>query len=346
MIRLENIQLKVPGFTIEDINLSIQKKDFFALMGPTGSGKSLLLEGIMGIMPFSDGHLFLKDKDITDAPVEKRQLAVVYQDFALFPHMNVTQNILYGIRYHHIPKQEAMQRMDFLVSKLGLEKIVTRRPSHLSGGEKQRVALVRSLVLNPEVLLMDEPLSALDPVFHEEAKLLLKKIHEDLDMTIIMVSHNFSDVMFLANQGAIMSGGRILQQGDMSSLFERPNTSFTARFVGMKNLNRIDVKGNVVHLPGKNIHIAVAAVPHHPVEYMGIRPEEIELSTSDDNTAQNLFQGRITSISSNGIYLNIGLDAQSMAFEAIWPGHYIKRHNLETGKVVSFSFPPHAVHLF
>ncbi len=346
MIHLKNISLTLPDFTLEDINLHIKKNDFFALIGPTGSGKSLLLEGMIGLIPFSSGNLFLEDHDSTTLAVEKRNLAIVYQDFALFPHLDVTQNIFYGVSYHKIPRQTAKKRFDSLVSTLGLEKITKRRPQNLSGGEKQRVALARSLILNPRVLLLDEPLSALDPVFHEEAKQLLKKIHDELEITIIMVSHNFSDVLYLANRGAIIKNGRIMQQGEIVTLFERPNSKFTASFVGMKNINPICKLNGEMVLKDNDIQISPARKPGKTDQFMGIRPEDISLNTFDSNNFKNCFEGKIKRITSHGVFLNIYLQTKNFEFEAIWPRTYLRDHGLDIGKRVRFGFHPESVHTF
>lgn len=346
MIHLKNIKLRVPGFVLKDINLHVQSKDFFSLIGPTGSGKSLLLEGITGLLPFSSGRLLVGNQEMTHTAVEKRNIAIVYQNFALFPHLTVTQNIFYGVAYHSIPRQTALKRFDLLVSTLGLEKIIKRHPHALSGGEKQRVALARSLILNPGVLLLDEPLSALDPIFHEEAKQLLKKIHDDLDITIIMVSHNFSDVLYLANRGAIINAGQIVQQGEIATIFERPNSKFTAFFVGMKNIHPIHNRNGKILIKQENIEITSFVQPDNTATYMAIRPENISLKTPGMEPFENCFTGKIERITGNGVFLNVYLQTQDFQFEAIWPRSYLRDHDLDIGKPIVFGFHPEAVHTF
>ncbi|WP_022665505.1 ABC transporter ATP-binding protein [Desulfospira joergensenii] len=346
MIDLKDIGLVLPDFSLEEINLTIRENDFFALIGPTGSGKSLLLEGIMGLMPFTSGSLMLRDRNITDLPPEKRNLAIVYQDFALFPHLTVKQNIFYGVPYQGIPDKEAGQRFDFLVSTLGLSGILKRRPYHLSGGEKQRVALARALILNPGVLLLDEPLSALDPVFHEGAKEMVKTIHDEMDMTIVMVSHDFSDVLYLANRGAIIRRGRIVQQGDTLDLFERPNSRFTASFVGMKNIHAVDPGRGRIRIRENRLEIQAARVPDPGIGHMGIRPEDIQLKANGSMEFQNSFSGEITRISSHNVFLNVHLKAGEMGFEAVWPRSHLRDYGIAPGKTVSFGFHPEAVHFF
>ncbi len=346
MIVLKHICLDLPEFSLTDIDLQVHAHDFFALIGPTGSGKSLLLEGIMGIMPFTSGSLISDGADITRVPVEKRNLALVYQDFALFPHLDVTRNILYGTGFHHISKKEARQRFGYLTSALGLEKIIHRYPYNLSGGEKQRVALARSLILNPKVLLLDEPLSALDPVFHDEARNLLKTVHKDLNMTIIMVSHNFEEVLYLANRGAIIKDGKILQQGDIPTLFEKPDSRFTARFVGMKNVVSFEPHGGTLRIAGTRLDIVPETQPARDHQHLGIRPENILLAPPTSPVFKNHFSGTITDISSYGVFARVHLDIQGTSFEAIWPKTVIKEFCLDIGKPVSVGCRPESVHTF
>nr|WP_320190065.1 ABC transporter ATP-binding protein [uncultured Desulfobacter sp.] len=349
MIRLDNINLIFPGFAIENINLTIREKDFFALIGPTGSGKSVLLEIIMGLTPFSSGKLLFKEKNMDRTPVEKRHLALVYQDFALFPHLSVAHNILYGIRYHGIKIDESHKRLDDLANILGLERILDRKPHKLSGGEKQRVALARALILNPAVLLLDEPLSALDPEFHGEAKNLLKQIHQDMDMTIVMVSHNFGDVMYLANRGAVIHQGKICQAGDITTLFEKPDSLFTARFVGMRNIIPARIIQGKVKIEGADTLIETSVVPDFDHGFMGIRPEDIVLVSQGANapgTSTNQFCGTITKVASQGMFVEVHLESGSLRFEAAWPRRYLRDFQIAPGREATIAFSPQSVHVF
>jgi len=346
MIQLENINLNLPGFNLSNINLHIKPKDFFALIGPTGSGKSLLLETIMGLMTATCGTIRLNGIDITDLPAEKRDIAIVYQDFALFPHLNVRQNIYYGVPYHNISMNEADNRFRILTRTLGLNDIISRTPQKLSGGEKQRVALARALILNPAVLLLDEPLSALDPMFREETRQLLKRVHNDLDMTIIMVSHNFQDVLYLADTGAIIRRGRIIQHGRIDSLFEKPDSIFTAKFVGMKNIFAFDKIEEGIQLKDTDIRLNILQQPEKRHIHAGIRPEEIILSSSKNEFLANQFQGRITRISSRGIYLAVHVESLSAEFEIICPANCRRTMDLRPGNQVFFSIHPATIHTF
>ncbi|MCG8619940.1 MAG: ABC transporter ATP-binding protein [Desulfobacterales bacterium] len=346
LIELANIHLTLPGFALEDINLTIREKDFFAVIGPTGSGKSLLLEVLLGLMPFGSGKLLFNNTDMGKVPVENRGLAIVYQDFALFPHLDVAGNILYGTRYLGIDRNEAQSRLDQLSDILGLSRILDRRPHNLSGGEKQRTALARALILNPSVLLLDEPLSALDPVFHREAKELLKRIHRELDMTIVMVSHYFDDVIYLANRGAVIHQGKICQTGDINFLFEKPGDLFTARFVGMTNLMPVEVGKKRVRVEGSELSFRLSEQPSFSSGYMGIRPEDIVPEKEEEKAGVNQLPGTITNIDNHGMFIRVDLDLGGLRFEAAWPRRYLKECDLYVGGAILVSIPPEAVHIF
>ncbi|MFP4087920.1 MAG: ABC transporter ATP-binding protein, partial [Desulfobacteraceae bacterium] len=170
MIRIEDLNVSLLNFTLQDIRLTVAKNEFFALMGPTGAGKTVLLEALVGLVPVKSGRIFINEREVTGLPPERRGIGIVYQDHALFPHQTVLQNITYGLHFHRAQRSEVQGRREHLIDLLQLSHLLHRLPTHLSGGEKQRVALARALMVAPEVLLLDEPLSALDPNFREEVR--------------------------------------------------------------------------------------------------------------------------------------------------------------------------------
>jgi molybdate/tungstate transport system ATP-binding protein len=241
MIRIEDLHVRLPEFNLEGIHLHARKGAFFVLLGPTGAGKTVLLESIAGLLPATRGTIHIKNRDVTALPPEKRAISIVYQDSALFPHLSVRKNITYGLRYHAVePAGSAGAgdrggRFDHLVNALGIRHLLERGVAHLSGGEKQRVALARALVVDPDILLLDEPLSALDPNFRMEIRDILQDIHQKTGITVLMVTHDFAEARHLADRIAVIRNGRLEQTGSSEEIFTRPATAFVGRFVGMGN---------------------------------------------------------------------------------------------------------------
>ena len=235
MIRLQDLSIQVPGFEVAPVSLRIAPGEFFALVGPTGAGKTLILECIAGLVSPSQGRILIGGRDITALPPEKRRVGIVYQDHALFPHLSVIQNISYGLRYHkNSGGQDSMRRIGQLCEKLGIAHLMKRRVQRLSGGEKQRTALARALAVQPEVLLLDEPLSALDPGFRSDIRDMLAEMHRLTGLTCLMVTHDFSDVHSLAKRMAVLNHGVVEQTGPVNQVFDSPKPGFVAGFVGAR----------------------------------------------------------------------------------------------------------------
>jgi molybdate/tungstate transport system ATP-binding protein len=190
-------------------------------MGPPGAGKTVLLEALAGLVPvrIRSGRIIIEGKDVTRLPTEKRGIGIVYQDYALFPHLTVIENTKYGLCFHKVDRKEAKERLDRLLHDLDIEYIKQRFPENLSGGELQRVALARALMINPRILLLGEPLSALNPRFKEEIRSGLKRLHRAYRVTFLMVTHDFVDALSLANRAAVMNEGRIAQTGNIEDIF-------------------------------------------------------------------------------------------------------------------------------
>jgi len=344
MLEIDSLTVQLPGFAVHDISFSVGQEDFFALLGPTGSGKSVILEAIMGLLPASSGHIRLGGRDISDRPPEDRKLGLVYQDHALFPHMNVQDNILFGVRYHSIPDSVTRARFHMLVDRLKLGALLQRSPTTLSGGEKQRTALARCLMLNPSGLLLDEPLSALDQVFRDDIRRLLKTLQAELAIPFILVSHSFSEVQFLANRGAVIKNGRMQQSGLVEDLFERPQSSFVASFVGMKNVFPCTTAGGTAKVNGIRLHTNGRSRPGDT--HLVVRPEEIDLLGFQEHSYDNALTGHLTELDCHGFYFTAHIDVGQTTLQAFWSRQTVKDRDLKPGTEVSVGFPARAVHTF
>ena len=344
MIDIQDLCLRLEGFSLEHIDLSIRDNDFFALIGPTGSGKSLLLESLVGLRSFQCGRILINGLDVTRLPPERRELGIVYQDYALFPHLTVQKNIEYGLRYFAIEAREARRRFSQLTEIMGLGHLLQRKPGTLSGGEQQRVALARALICNPKGVLLDEPLSALDPRYQDEVKDLLKTLHQEWGSAFVLVSHNFSDVLSLAGRGAIIHQGRIEQQGSIQELFEQPNSCFCAGFVGMKNVLQARLQDRQAE--HGSLVLQRASCRPDGSGYLAIRPEDIRPVSDAFQAQANIFSGRIAKIVNRGFQFEVQIEMHSTCLTALWSRRTIQEWGLEPGASVSIFLPPESLHTF
>ena len=232
MLSLHNIHLRKGSFTLKKVSFNVKDCDYFVILGRTGSGKTLLLETIAGLHKHA-GTVFFHERDITNIPPEKRNIGFVYQDFALFPHLSVIKNIRFSDRYH---KQSTNSQWDELIDFLDLEDLLQRDIKNLSGGEKQRVALARAIYSRPDILLLDEPLSAIDPSFRNTIMENLKGLNHRFHITVIHVTHNFREAAYLADKIGIMIDGKLVQQGRAQKVLQHPDTIPIAEFLGFKNI--------------------------------------------------------------------------------------------------------------
>jgi len=256
-------------------------------MGPTGSGKTLLLESLAGLVRPDSGTVVVDGRSITALPPEKRSMGLVYQDHALFPNLSVFDNIVYGQRYHGIDRHEGKRYAVELMDMLDISALADRYPENLSGGEKQRTALARALACKPAIVLLDEPLSSLDPQFREGLRRNLKRLHEATEAIFFMVTHDFVDALSLADRAAVIREGKIEQIGDTADIFHRPVTTFIADFVGMKNIFPATPDNGLRELT----HAAVRhrGVPFDGSGHIALRPEDISLAP--DNTHPHTMAG-------------------------------------------------------
>jgi spermidine/putrescine transport system ATP-binding protein len=271
---------------VDSLSLEIERGSFFALLGPSGCGKTTTLRMIGGFEEPTEGAIYLGDRPVTGLPPYKRDVNTVFQSYALFPHLNVRDNVAFGLRRRGVKGKDAIGRVREMLRIVGLEGMEGRKPRQLSGGQQQRVALARALVNSPRVLLLDEPLGALDLKLRKQMQLELKAIQHDVEITFIHVTHDQEEAMTMADRIAVMNRGRIEQLGTPTELYETPNTAFVAGFLGVSNLipGRISGEGTVRLRGGPEVRVSPTALEGRSGDVaVGIRPEKIEVGDGQEN---------------------------------------------------------------
>jgi spermidine/putrescine transport system ATP-binding protein len=243
-IRLENLSKQFEGFTaVEDVSLSIKSGELFSFLGPSGCGKTTLLRMIAGFEVPNRGRILIGKSDITDIPSYKRQVNTIFQNYSLFPHMTLFENVAFGLRIKKTPKVETTDRVKEMLSLVKMEDQANKYPDQISGGQKQRIAIARALINKPKVLLLDEPLAALDLKLRQHMLIELMNIHDAVGITFIYVTHDQGEAMSISDRVAVMNHGRIIQAGPPDDIYERPNSIFSAYFIGETNLITGEVTG-------------------------------------------------------------------------------------------------------
>ena len=266
---------------VDGISLDIRENEFFALLGPSGCGKTTLLRMLAGFETLDAGRILLAGNDIAPLPPEKRPLNLMFQSYALFPHMTVRQNLNYGLEMERLPRAEIRSRVDETLASTDLTALADRKPDQLSGGQKQRVALARALVKRPKVLLLDEPLGALDKKLREKMQLELKRLQHEAGITFIIVTHDQEEALVMADRMAILKDGKLLQAGTPEEIYEAPADRFVANFIGIMNFiaGEIDGSGAFVADGGRQ----PIAVRHGPGKAtLAVRPEHVSITESPD----------------------------------------------------------------
>jgi len=272
---------------VDDLSLDVESGSFFALLGPSGCGKTTTLRMIGGFEQPTDGQIYLGDREVSGLPAYKRDVNTVFQSYALFPHLSVFENVAFGLRRKAVRGDTLRGRVEEMLKIVGLGGMGRRKPRQLSGGQQQRVALARALVNKPQVLLLDEPLGALDLKLRKQMQLELKAIQHDVGITFIHVTHDQEEAMTMADQIAVMNSGRIEQLGTPTELYETPATAYVAGFLGVSNLIAGTVTGSdSVRLHnGTDVRVAAAAINGRTGQVaVGIRPEKIELGNGQPNS--------------------------------------------------------------
>jgi spermidine/putrescine transport system ATP-binding protein len=275
---------------VDDLSLSFERGGFVALLGPSGCGKTTTLRMIGGFEEPTSGTVYLGEQNVTGLPPYKREVNTVFQNYALFPHMSIQDNVAFGLRERKVPKAEIAKRVPEMLELVELKGFEKRKPTQLSGGQAQRVALARALINHPRVLLLDEPLGALDLKLRKQMQLELKRIQTEVNITFIHVTHDQEEAMTMADRIAVMNQGRIQQIGPPAELYERPQTAFVAGFLGVSNLLSARVAGaDAVTLPdGTTARVESGVLSGAPQDVrIGVRPEKVRLEPSAANASSN-----------------------------------------------------------
>jgi putrescine transport system ATP-binding protein len=304
-IRFENITKRFGDFVaIDNLTLDIYEKEFFSLLGPSGCGKTTLMRMLAGFEEPTEGKILLQGKDISGVPPYKRPTNMMFQSYALFPHMTVEKNIAFGLEQDNLPKGEIDTRVQEMLRLVKLEQFAKRKPSQLSGGQRQRVALARSLAKRPKVLLLDEPLGALDRKLREETQFELMDIQHTLGLTFLIVTHDQEEAMTVSDRIAVMDKGVLVQVSTPAEIYEAPNSRYVADFIGDINIFEAKVaakEGSLVTLDSEGLAVKVEqpdcqAVPGNAVAF-AIRPEKVRISQDAPGTADaNAAQGEVIDI--------------------------------------------------
>lgn len=338
-LSLRHIYKKYPGnvVAVKDVNIEIEDKEFIVLVGPSGCGKSTTLRMIAGLEEISEGELYIGDRLVNDIAPKDRDIAMVFQNYALYPHMTVFDNMAFGLKLRKVPKDEIKRKVEEAAKILDLSHLLDRKPKAMSGGQRQRVALGRAIVRNPQVFLLDEPLSNLDAKLRAQMRTEISKLHKKLGTTFIYVTHDQTEAMTMGDRIVVMKDGIIQQIDTPQALYERPGNKFVAGFLGSPQMNFIDAvlrKSNGYYVEfagGAKIDIPAAKVTNDLAKYvdqeviMGIRPEAIHddemfLSTAttgivnaDVEITEMMGAETFLYLNCNGVSLTARVDPRSTA---------------------------------
>ncbi|WP_113704040.1 ABC transporter ATP-binding protein [Nonomuraea lactucae] len=313
MLKIDGVTRRFGDVTaLDGVSLEIGQGEFFALLGPSGCGKTTLLRIIAGFETPDSGTVTLDGDDLLARQPNRRPISLMFQSYALFPHMTVAKNVAYGLERERLPRQEIRKRVGEVLETVGLSRHGDRRPAQLSGGQRQRVALARSIVKRPRLLLLDEPLSALDKKVRADMQLELKRLQHEVGITFVVVTHDQEEAMSLADRIAVFDSGRVRQVDEPVALYERPRTPFVADFVGANNLFEGTAGGPALRTAD------FGALPGTPVEHLRdgaeallcVRPEKITLH---DDTAGGALQGSVLDVSFYGGVSHISVEMPGRA---------------------------------
>jgi multiple sugar transport system ATP-binding protein len=309
---------------VDRVDLTVEDGEFFALLGPSGCGKTTLLRTIAGLEAATEGSIRIGDRDVTTLPPGERDVAMVFQDYALFPHMSVTDNVAYPLKIKKIGRGDRELRARDTADGLSLGALMDRRPAQLSGGQQQRVALARAIACHPQAFLFDEPLSNLDARLRLEARSFLKQLQRRLAVTTVFVTHDQAEALAMADRMAVMEAGRIRQVGTPREVFQRPANLFVASFIGATPMNLLDgaVRGGAVHVGGARLPLPPRFEGLADTEkvVVGVRPEYVDAVDAPPGAPDDgMLAGEVTAVENLGVSVLVTVAAGDQQVRAVLP---------------------------
>ena len=338
-IELVKVTKRYGGVTAVDaIDLRIPAGAYCCLIGPSGCGKTSTLRMIAGHEGASAGDILLEGRNITALPPAARGTAMMFQNYALFPHLSCLDNVAFSLKMRGVPRDARHAQARTMLDRVHLADLADRRPAQLSGGQQQRVALARALITNPRVLLLDEPLSALDPFLRARMREELKRLQRDLGITFVHVTHSQDEALALADLVVVMEGGRILQADTPRAVFQQPSTVFVARFMGGHNIIEATSTSGTIRLPTTTIHAPTLA--DGPIR-LAIRTDRMRL----DPALPHFIEGQVTAVEYHGLHIRLGLqDPSGTAHSLMLSETDFAAHPVSPGQTIRAGFSPADIH--
>ncbi|MEK7353321.1 MAG: ABC transporter ATP-binding protein [Chloroflexota bacterium] len=348
MLEIKDLCVQLGSFSLKNIDLDVRDGEYFVLLGPTGSGKTALFETIAGLNAVGSGQIWINGKDVTDLNLEQRRIGFAFQDYALFRHLSVRDNISFGLMWKDKKPGEIEKAVDKAIELLGLEGLLERRPWTLSGGESQKIALARAIAIKPDLLILDEPLSAVDAETKEDYEKELKQLHSRLKLTTIHVTHSFEEAIALGDRIAVIIGGQILQVGTPEQIFRQPQSERVARFLMTRNILAGEVSDGadgrgVFSIDGTALSVTTTRRGSLNVS---IRPEDILILRQPlPSATANSLRGTVTRIVDRGsaIYVTVNVPPE---FTCLILRRSLKEIELREGQPVFITFEASDVNVF
>lgn len=345
MVQIEQLDVTLGEFHLRDIDIEIAEREYFVVLGPTGAGKTVLIECIAGLIDPDRGCIRLAGRDVTGLPPEQRRVGYLPQDYALFPHLTVRDNLGFGLM---IQKREAEipAKIERYADLLGIGHLLERLPFKLSGGEKQRVALGRALAIDPSLMLLDEPLAALDVATRERIGDELRRIHDQTGITTLHICHNFDETLRLADRVALMNQGRLVQIGTPEQIMRQPRNLFAAEFVRVENVFAGTAERSAA---GTRVRVGPFCLASETMAegrvYATVRPDDVDVEPGTGSAGENGFEGSVERIEPRGDGYALYIRG-SLPLVAFVSRSGQRRHGFRAGNPVRGHFPPGAVHVF